>query len=571
MKKLVLLTAFLLIFGLAFGMADELTLSGSVSWEFGDDDIAEDPGLDFGSASSGAVGTLSLSVAGDNVEAGVTINLLPAITLTDGEDAMPGDIQDFVYDAIQAALDWYYYQMVLEAANFTQDNGLNTMAAPLVPADVWSAAAMNGVLAVADVNSLVTGAGPWTVGDNPEDLTKLEDTRDLHTAVIGQVVVGIGKLSASYKSSDADLAGVDYIDATWDLDVIAAAEDEKDLYDDAYEHVFGEDTDDSWANSFPVTAAYLKVKNVFNVLDFTAEIGGKAVGVGSMVTSDATAGNDANVGLSVGLSEGVVEGLSASVLVTASDDGAAEVTQNWESLAKDDEAAEPAVWGLQIDAGFDAGMVAFGVGFGIADLSEDEAAEWIAGVDVSLSLPDVAGLSAGVEFNLNGGADLGMGAGVSVGAGIMGISPTVSFYWKDDNFGDDDTSNAATGADDITDDAGLMAEFDSTVVSSTALGVDLAVDLAELMGMSLITLGGGLDLMLAPSSNMGWDANVGLALADVIDMPITLGFSMSKWAEEDLVWAAVLGYTYDILSVSFTFEQTEADVIGWKLAGSVTL
>ena len=51
----------------------------------------------------------------------------------------------------------------------------------------------------------------------------------------------------------------------------------------------------------------------------------------------------------------------------------------------------------------------------------------------------------------------------------------------------------------------------------------------------------------------------------------TLGFSMSKWAEEDLVWAAVLGYTYDILSVSFTFEQTEADVIGWKLAGSVTL
>jgi hypothetical protein len=572
MRKLALLTAFLLIFGLTFGMAEDLTLSGSVELSFGDDDMKVAPGPDFEGEKTGAVATLKVMSEDGNVEAGVTINLLPEITLTDAEDAKPdygaGEAA-FLYDAIQAAVDWYYYQMVEVADEFFDDVGTDMTA-------VWTDA-LGGGIAAADVaaGDLIdddTTVGPWTVGDNPEDIADIDLVKDLYDAVILFVFGQIAAQSAWFTAdTDFEVAGdppYDYINNQGTSDQIAAAHQESDNYDDAYDHVWGEDTDDSWANSFPITNAYLKVMNVFGALDFMAEIEGRAVGVGSMVTSDATAGNDANVGLTVGLSEGVVPGLSLSVLVTTSDDGEAAVDIDYETLEDVDEDAEEPVWGMLIEAGYDAGIVAADVGFGIADLQDTAA--YIAGIGVGVSMPDMFGLAVDAELNIVGGDDMGLGAGASLGAGMMGISPTVSVYWKNEFFGDDDTSNAATGADDITADEGLMAEFDSTADASTALAIDVAVDLADLMGMKLIMLSGGYDMMLAPSDNAGWDVGIDLDLAEVMGMPITLGFDVSKWAEEDLLWAAVLGYTYASLGVSFTLEQTEEDVIGWTLAGKVS-
>jgi hypothetical protein len=568
MRQLALLAAFLLIFGLTFGMAEELTLSGSVEWSMGDDDIKEAPGFDFDGSKTGAVATLKIGSMDGNVEAGVTLNLLPTITKTDGvdihDDVAGGEDTDNFYDVLQNLCDWAHYK--INGKTYLNDAGGQTAWGALaIDPEAWDSV-------VGANEAIITGTGPWTVTDL-DDLTKT----DTLSAEIWDTVQN------AHADFDGLYSGISLVDpVAWayvDHDTthvlegtaaeVAAAEAMQDHYEDYQEDVFEAvtaKTDDSWANAFPITSAYLNVKNVFGVLDFMAEIEGRAVGVGSMVTSDATAGNDANVGLTVGLSDGVVDGLSFSVLVTTSDDGAAAVDQDYETAIDDVEAAEEPVWGMLIEAGYDAGIVAADVGFGLADLSDTAA--YIAGLGVGVSMPDMAGLAADVELNLVGGDDMGLGVGASVGAGIMGISPTVGVYWKNEFFGDDDTDNDITGADTIEDEEGMMAEFDSTKASLTALGIDVAVDLADLMGMKLLSLSGGYDMIL--SGNSGWDVGVGLDLAEVLGMPVTVGFDISKWAEEDLIWAAVLGYTYSSLGVSLTVEQTEEDVVGWSLAGKVT-
>jgi len=593
MKKLALLAAFLLIFGLALGVAETekpLSLSGSVEFSIGDDDIKEDPGSAFSAANTGVIATLQVGSESDMVEAGVTINLVPAVTRTDAVDADPEDVQDFLYDAIQAALDWYYYQMVQVAADFTQDDG-TTMAAEW--ADVALPAGTIGAAdtAAGDLIDDDTAVGPWTVADNPEDATLINEVQDLYEEVRDYVFSQIALLNAIYKSSDYDPVllppagpGQEYIDAEWTGDVLSSAQAESDMYDDAYEHVFGEDTDDTFAAAFPITNAYLKIKGIAGVVDIMAELMGRAVGVGSMVTSayNGTSGNDANYGFTVALSEGVVPGVSFSALVTGSDaDMAAAVDQDYETEEYTVEDAEEPVWGGQIDVGYATDMFGADVQFGVVDLKADDFV-WIASVMPFVSMPDMFGLSVKGEFDVVGAEDMGIAAAASVGAAYMGIAPNVTFWWKNEFFGGDDTTNAATGADDITDDSGLAAQFGSVdLEAATALAIALSVDLADLLGMKLITLSGGYDMLLAPQvddkSESGYNLGVALDFAEVLGMPVTLGFNMSQWGiqreaddKEDLVWSGVLGYTYDALAVSFTLKQTEEDVIGWALAGKVS-
>ncbi len=94
MKKLALLAAFLLIFGLALGVAQTekpLTLSGSVEFTLGDDNIKEDPSSAFSASNAGVIATLQIGTASDKVEAGVTLDLTPVIAKTSGVDYF-GDI-----------------------------------------------------------------------------------------------------------------------------------------------------------------------------------------------------------------------------------------------------------------------------------------------------------------------------------------------------------------------------------------------------------------------------------------------------------------------------------------------
>ena len=154
----------------------------------------------------------------------------------------------------------------------------------------------------------------------------------------------------------------------------------------------------------------------------------------------------------------------------------------------------------------------------------------------------------------------------------MGIAPKVGFYWKNAAFGGDGSTNDVLPAtDDITTDSGLMAEFNSIdEADAAALAIAASADLAKLIGMKLVTVSGGFDMMLIGGTENGWNAGVALDFAEVLKMPVTLSFSVSKWAAEALLWSGVLGYTYDKLGVTFTLGQTDTAVIGWALAGKVS-
>ena len=572
MKKIALLAVFLLAIGLVAGVAEDkpLTLSGSVDFSIGDDDVKLAPGPAFAGANTGAVATFKLGSASDKVEAGVTINLLPAIAKTAGVDAYQDILAGYpaytgnAYAYLQPLADWAHYKV--NGKTFLSDAGTQ-VAFPVFNAETWD-----------DLinEAIITGTGPWTVFDL--------DAATKNAALSGQIAATAtvagnqwaifwGAMDAALFAFEFDGDSVPFVLENATAPQLAAAHAMVTFWTDWRNGVFGEPTSDSWANSFPVKNAYLKVKKVAGVVDIMAEIEGKAVGVGSMVTSakNGTSGNDANFGVSLALSEGVVSGLSASVLVTGSDaDMAAAVGQDYENLI--DDVADPVepVWGGQVDIGYATKMFGATVQFGVVDLKADPF-KWIASVQPFVSLADIAGLSLKGEFNLIGTDPIGMGAGASLGASIMGISPSVGFYWKDVNFGGDDSYTTGSGADSITKDSGLMTEFNSTDGdAATALALAASVDLAKLISMKLVTLSGGYDMLLTGSKDAGWNAGVALDFAEVLKMPVTLSFNISQWEAEALLWSGVLGYTYDKLGVTFTLGQTDTDVIGWALAGKIS-
>jgi len=119
----------------------------------------------------------------------------------------------------------------------------------------------------------------------------------------------------------------------------------------------------------------------------------------------------------------------------------------------------------------------------------------------------------------------------------------------------------------------MMAEFNSyDTKQAMALGVDVAVDLAQIMGMKLVTLNVGSDLFFGDGyTNVGVDGGVDLSFAEMLGAPLTLGFDIGKYAENDLTWAVSLGYVYaELFTVTANLEQTEADVIGYSIGGKVS-
>ncbi|MCX7037797.1 MAG: hypothetical protein NT005_01455 [Spirochaetes bacterium] len=576
MKKIALLAVFLLAIGLVAGVAEDkpLTLSGSVDLSIGDDDVKLAPGAAFSPGKTGVVATLKIGSASDKVEAGITIDLAQAITKTSAVDGYQ-DYQDTAYTGngyayLQNLADWAYYKVNAAANTYVDDTGAKVALSTLFTfdAETWDAAN----------EDIITKTGPWTVID-VGDLTDAQKTATLSTEIGLTFGVAMTDWDTFWTAADTALTAFAFdsnnepiVLESADAKALAAAHAMKDLWTDWRDGVFGEPTDDSWANSFPIKNAYLKLNKVLGVVDIMGEIEGRAVGVGSMVVSDKnnTTGNDANFGASLALSEGVVSGLTASVLVTGSDpDMAAAVSQDYETTIDDVAAAVEPIWGGQIDIGYATKMFGATVQFGVVDLKDFAA--WQASIQPFVSLADIAGLSLKGEFNLIGGATMAMAAGASLGASIMGISPSVGFYWKDKNFGGDDSYTTGGGPDSITGDSGLMTEFNSTDdTAATALAIAASVDLAKLISMKLVTLSGGYDMLLSGSKDAGWNAGVALDFAEVLKMPVTLSFNISQWAAEALLWSGVLGYTYDKLGVTFTLGQTDTDVIGWALAGKIS-
>lgn len=563
MKKLSLFIVVLFVLSSAFVMAEDngqgLVVSGSVSISFGDDDLSADPGASFSSAKSAAIASLTASSENEKVMAGLTVDLTPAITMTEGDD--PLDTTDLDNAA--------YYDALIDAYNWYLGNDADITAAVdwTVATGIYNVTNGNGAAIKADVEA----------GTDSDDITwdqnLIDDTQEAFINAVAAIqsalntdANNIAGLSGIYDVSDGRGSAYE--------DDLTAAEDEslqdiQDLWDDFSDSVLGEDTDDSWAASYPVKNAYLKVMGVAGVVDLMFEVNGKAIAVGSMVTSDATAADDANIGFSAALSEGVVEGVSASVLLTAGG-GAAAVDNDEETYEFEEAAADPTVWGTLVSVGYATDMFGVDAALGLEDVSDTSV--MLFSVMPSVSLTDLYGLSLMGEVNGVTGDDLGLGYAAKLSANVMGIAPSVSFWGKNEFFGGDD-SYALDGSDDVTTDSGLVAEFNSIDdVAAMALDVAVAADLTELMGQKLVSVNGGYAMMLGDDyDESGWNAGLGLDFSEVLAMPLTAGFDISKWAEEDLVWAGNLGYTFsETMVISAVLEQPEAEVLSYTVSATVS-
>ena len=584
MKKLAIFAVLLVALAVGLFAADveTLSVSGTVGMSFGDDELGDGVGPGFSSSKSGAFASISVGNSNDKVEAGVTVSLVPSIAFTEGADANDLDTGNG-YDLIGDMVDWYDTVM---AGQDILDTG-----------DTFPVIDFNGiedsVEASTGLDFIIYGTPTegWDVYDSDDqELATDADTEhasEVYKAVRDAILAEIQAVSSQY-----DYKNSDYIDASWTDDEGTLAYYEMELYDSMYAYVYGADTDDSWAASTPVSGAYLRLNAIGGVIDVEFEVNGKAVGVGSMVTSVNSSG-DSDLGLTIGLSDGVVPGLTASLLVNEespegdTDDDYTTFDEEGDRDADLDNSAEI---GLELDLGYTADVAGMSIGamleFGTLNLL-DFGNTIVLGITPTFAMPDVAGLNAMVEFNLLTGDAAGIGLGANVGASIMGISPSVSFYLKNAAYGGDDsyttyfdggTADVAEldTADDVSsddvDDSSLMAEFNSTDdEAATALAADLSVDLAEIMGMKLLSLGLGADFFLTGEGSFGMDGNVGLDFSEVLGQPLTVSFSMGQYKDNDLTWTGKIGYTYaEIFMSSLTLAQNSDGDVSYSLGGTVS-
>jgi len=241
--------------------------------------------------------------------------------------------------------------------------------------------------------------------------------------------------------------------------------------------VLGKTSSDSWAASFPVTAASLKLKKLLGVADLTFAVSGKAVGVGSMVTSVPAVqdiSDETPLGLSLDLAADVVPGVSAGLLWNAYQ--ATNVGETWDTAASEVDVTDPAhVYGMAVYGGYKmAGDdMSFGLNLygGAKDINE-ASDSMVVGLTGSFGMKSIANLAVNGEFSYLG--NKGMAYAAKVGASIMGIAPTLTYLAKNDEFGGNDSWKGYSYDDDtdsITDDAGLMTEFNSTDAEASALAI----------------------------------------------------------------------------------------------------
>jgi len=309
-------------------------------------------------------------------------------------------------------------------------------------------------------------------------------------------------------------------------------------------------------------------KKLFDVADLTLHMKGKGVGVGSMVTSINTAqdtSDETPLGMTLGLADGVVEGVSASMLFNSYAASAA-VAEDFDTIGIEADAAVAHVFGLALSGGYTLPgedlALSGNLTVGIKDL-DDLANAYVVGLTVDFGMPSMFDLAVGFEFNYLAGN--GMGAGVNVGAEIMGIAPSVTFLYKNAAFGGDDTYTTSYDidypvTDDVDTESGMQAEFDAIdSADAMALSIGLSVSTEKLMDLKLATLSGGYDMMLAGGTESGYNAALGIDFTDIAEVPVTLDASISNWAELGLNYGVSLGYTYEMVGITASYDVNEVD------------
>jgi len=612
-KALMLAAAIALLAAPVFAEDEAPTLgglhgaSGSVEFSFGDDKINDGEAFGFGSDKDGSTkSSITASIATEKVEAGATISLVPTVELNKNDNTV--ETKDINTDAYDAAIKWYKTEKGDDYGYFTQKFVWED--------EIWAALQAltlpNGGFTLAEAKAMYTDADGWDIdGDDIKDSSDFESVKNaLDAAILGNIKAEITALDNeagivyTYALANDDatkytvkvIAGENVLHTDGDptttdpytlvtdaeAKVIAAINEATSDFNDAYGGVDGDDTYDV---TYPVSDAYFRLLGVAGVVDVEFELNGKNVAVGSKFTQEED--NDPlHLGMGLALTEGVVEGLSASILYTH-DAAVAAKTDDILTIGSEKEDAEDAANAILVKGGFAHELFNASADFAITNFKEID--PWFS-VRGGVTLADIAGLNADLEFTKLD-KDNGMGLAIGAGASILGITPSVDFRYHIEGTDKFDTTEYGEESDSKTTDETALAYFNSELTSNGYLGFGLAVDFAEIMGMSLITLDGGFNMVFTKYVkdadkkvyyNNDWNVGLDLDFTELF-APVTLGGGFSStfdmvraWdlavgaeffgvtaavalgddlgdADTKLTFDASLAYTYDIVDLKAAF------------------
>jgi hypothetical protein len=588
MKKAIVLLLALVSLGALFAQdaaAPELTLEGvaadvtalkakpalavSGSVEFGISG-KKDNVWNFSSTKTATVtGSSTLSVDSDKVAATVVVGLTPTVAKTSGAALYKTDGRNYEFTQLDELIAYYKYGVAhygfAAITNFETTLALNaslytgtgsTMALKDADEVTWTVALWNNARSAFD--SLTT-----TTKAQIQAISIAAVTYDCEIDQYGRL---INTDNVVVDVAQGPLTGTDLTNAKKEIEAY-------DLYQD---YVLGETSDDTWAASYPVKSASLKLKKLFGAVDLTFAVSGKAVGVGSMVTSIPAAqdiSDETPLGLSLDLADGLVPGVSAGVLLNSFT--AKQVSEDSATAVVEADTVDH-VYGFAAYGGYKAAGEDMSYGanvyFGGKDASKF-GDTYVLGLSVNFGMKSLAGLAVNGELDMLAGG--GMAYAGKVGASIMGIAPSVAYYSKNADFGGNDSWDGLDSTkDSVTGDAGLMTEFNSTdAVDASALAIAVSVATKDLIGLDLATVSGGYDMLMSGSKNSGWNAGVSFALAGLIQQPLTLGVTASSWkGTEDgaMAYSANIGYTYDKLAITATYGVAADETTTYSILGKVT-
>lgn len=585
MKKVLAIVAVLAFIASFAVFADDAmappapSYTGSVGFTWGSADLDNNPKV-FSNSSSGTVGSVKLGIDSDKVAAGVTIGLVPTITKVGGTDNYGRG-----YGGQTLAANSNFYSLASNVLNWYKgkqgawDNGskITYTATEAALLDYSKRTKTSDPSTyVTDFVTITTTAKPYTfsIADEPASYTtdyvsrvagffkaildaELTDIATLATdSTTGADFISIpagdwNGATAAFNGGTLDgytvgaqdtslTTGTYYFVLDNNGDAVGLVKD-KDKFNDAviayksvFDNVFGAYAADSWTAAYPISNAFITIKKIGGVVDLGLAYNKDAT-VGSMVTSQYTKpGNtDPKAGMSIGLSDGVIPGVSASVYVDTNA-GTNGVGDNVETIANEDNGGlgKPVV-GVLISGGYSTDMFGVKLGAMIGDTTAigDNLAF---SIQPSVTLADLFGLNVAGEFTMgrkNGDAG-GFGAGVKVGATMMGISPAVTFKYKNAAFSGAGDSNL-DGSDAISSSS-ASATFDSIDSADAAyFQLDASADLSSLIGMKLVSVNLGYQMMLMGSDYMGYSGGLSFDFNDVLKMPLTAGWSLSTYDNAD--------------------------------------
>jgi len=496
MKKLSMVClALLLAGGFAFA-ADGILQAGdgSVSFSMGID------GGTFGfdsEAAADVTGEVALDYAGELVSGGLVIGLIPDVKLTAGNSIDGSDVDaDLDYSAFITDYDKVDFETVS------------------VPYDELVAMYDYGI-----------ANGYFTAGAGNLVTDKLEGQDDDGNYIIKSL-------------ADIDKA---YSDKSYLADIAQDARDLYDFYfhsttgvfsddltttddDDAkqalLEEIFGEETDDSWGLSFPVSDAYLTLNNVGGYADVTFVLSEGSYSVGSMV-SQVVAEDGKPLGMKVALSDGVIENLGAWMFMGA-------FSKSGDDLTTYVDESGPAVWSMEAGASYDVVVedlltATAAADFGMTNLANMNS--WFLSIAPSVAMSDMFGIALDGEFNMFGrdddgtALDSGMAGGASASATVAGITPSLSISLKNAEYGGDGSYKLAkldgTAGADAVDGSSSASLFDTTDdEGAMRIAAGVSADLAEYVGYAVTAgfdFGYATDFAASAKTATDWAVNAGFA------------------------------------------------------------